>query len=47
MIVFLLDKKKENSDETVNDLMKFKQLLDNGIISQEEFDKKKKELLSL
>ena len=42
-----IGQKKENSDETVNDLMKFKQLLDNGIISQEEFDKKKKELLSL
>lgn len=30
-----------NADE----IMKYKQLLDNGIITQEEFDKKKQELL--
>jgi hypothetical protein len=30
-----------------DELIKFKELLDNGIISQEEFDKKKKQLLEM
>lgn len=42
-----LNQKKDIANESVDNLLKFKQLLDNGIISQEEFDKKKKELLSL
>ncbi len=42
-----LSQKKDISNESVDNLLKFKQLLDRGIISQEEFDKKKKELLSL
>ncbi len=42
-----INQKKENTNENFNSLLKFKELLDNGIISQEEFDKKKKELLSL
>ena len=36
-------KKAENKD--INELVKYKELLDKGIITQEEFDAKKKELL--
>ena len=32
---------------TANELKKFKDLLDSGVITQEEFDAKKKELLGL
>ena len=35
-----------NGISVADELMKFKQLLDSGIISQEEFDKKKQELLN-
>lgn len=38
-----LAKKQENKD--VSQLIKYKELLDKGIITQEEFDQKKKELL--
>ena len=47
------DEEKIQVDTQVNDLkvlddiVKFKELLDSGIITQEEFDKKKKELLRL
>ena len=37
---------KNNADNT-QELIKFKQLLDTGVISQEEFDAKKKQLLGL
>ena len=37
---------KNNADNT-QELIKFKQLLDSGVISQEEFDAKKKQLLGL
>ena len=37
---------KEN-DGNINELKKYKQLLDDGIITQEEFDKKKAEILNL
>lgn len=41
---------KKSSTETVvsvaDEIVKFKQLLDQGILTQEEFDKKKKELLN-
>ena len=37
---------KNNTDNT-QELIKFKQLLDSGVISQEEFDAKKKQLLGL
>lgn len=45
-------KKNENNDNKINansfeQIKQFKDLLDNGIITQEEFDKKKKELLGL
>ncbi len=36
----------EKSD-SVDEIKKFKELLDSGIITQEEFDEKKKQLLSL
>ena len=36
--------KKENGE--VDLLLKYKELLDSGVITQEEFDKKKKEILS-
>lgn len=39
--------KDKKSDDTVNELKKLKELLDSGIITQEEFDKKKKEYLNL
>ena len=37
----------ENSpiESKTNELIKYKELLDNGVITQEEFDAKKKELL--
>ena len=39
-------KKIESSSlSNAEEIMKFKQLLDNGIITQEEFEKKKQELL--
>ena len=34
-------------DDKVADLEKWQQLLDSGVITQEEFDKKKKEILGL
>lgn len=39
-------KSKEN-DANINELKKYKQLLDDGTITKEEFDKKKAELLNL
>ena len=39
--------KKENSVDPVEEIKKYKELLDLGIINQEEFEKKKKELLNL
>lgn len=41
---------KNNSaqkSDSIEDIKKFKELLDIGVITQEEFDKKKKELLNL
>lgn len=37
----------ENKTETPDDLIKLKELLDKGIITQEEFDTKKKQILGL
>ena len=39
--------KTENKTETPDDLIKLKELLDMGIITQEEFDAKKKQILGL
>lgn len=36
-----------NTDSDADEILKFKQLLDSGIITQEEFDAKKKQLLGL
>lgn len=36
-----------NNNSTAEELLKFKQLLDMGVLTQEEFDKKKKELLGI
>ena len=36
-----------NANSPADELKKFKDLLDNGVISQEEFDQKKKQLLGL
>jgi predicted Zn-dependent peptidase len=36
-----------NNTSAADELKKFKELLDGGIISQEEFDAKKKQLLGL
>jgi hypothetical protein len=39
--------KTEVSNSNMDDLVKLKTLLDQGIITQEEFDAKKKQLLGL
>lgn len=39
--------KQENSQSTADELKKYKDLLDSGAITQEEFDAKKKQLLGL
>lgn len=39
------DNNKKNTNQATEELLKFKQLLDIGAITQEEFDKKKKEYL--
>lgn len=38
---------QQNNLSVADEILKFKQLLDSGIISQEEFDAKKKQLLGL
>lgn len=42
-----LFKKKEKEEDPYEQIKKLKELLDMGIISQEEFDTKKKEILKL
>jgi len=39
--------KQEIPQSNADELKKYKELLDSGIISQEEFDEKKKQLLGL
>ena len=39
-------KKKNSSDEIVHKLEKLKELLDKGILTEEEYQKKKDELVS-
>lgn len=46
IVLLLPDKKKEAADNS-SALLNYKQLLDAGAITQEEFDAKKKELLNL
>lgn len=43
----LFSKLVKNKIDPVDEIKKYKELLDLGVISQEEFDKKKKELLNL
>ena len=43
----IVEKKEHDSIDAVAEIKKYKELLDEGIINQEEFDKKKKELLGL
>ena len=38
---------KQTNISQADELKKFKELLDNGVITQEEFDAKKKQLLGL
>lgn len=42
-----IDKSNKKEVDTVDEIKKYKKLLDDGIITQEEFDKKKKKLLDL
>ena len=42
-----VEHKKEDNYDSMNELKKYKKLLDDGIITEEEFDKKKKDLLKL
>lgn len=42
-----IEHKKEDNYDSMNELKKYKQLLDEGIITNEEFEKKKSELLNL
>lgn len=48
---FINEKNKRNSNgqtiSTADEILKFKKLFDMGVISQEEFDKKKNELLNI
>jgi len=37
----------QNTNDPITEVKRYKELLDNGIITQEEFEKKKKELLNL
>lgn len=37
----------DNSDSAADEIAKYKSLLDSGAITQEEYDKKKKELLNI
>lgn len=47
-LFYKLDKNKnESKEDPIEELKKYKELLDSGIINQEEFDKKKNELLKL
>lgn len=46
-VAFAAKAEKPNTVAAADELVKYKQLLDAGIISQEEFDAKKKELLGL
>ncbi|KRN80028.1 SHOCT domain-containing protein [Fructilactobacillus lindneri] len=47
IIVYIRYKKKKASPDVSKELIKYQKLLKKGIITQEEFDKKKEELLKL
>lgn len=44
---YISEKKESNLDNPIIEIRKYKELLDEGIITEEEFQKKKKELLNL
>ena len=46
-LICKLGNNKDKSKDPIEKIKKYKELLDSGIINQEEFDKKKKELLNL
>lgn len=46
-LIELMETQKTNNSGTADELKKYKELLDSGAITQEEFDTKKKELLGL
>ena len=46
-LVQINERPSNNSSNSVDEIRKFKQLLDDGIITQEEFDAKKRQLLGL
>ena len=46
-ITSLLTERQETPTSNINELRNYKELLDTGVISQEEFDAKKKQLLGL
>lgn len=43
----LLERQNKSNADSADELKKFKELLDSGVLSQEEFDAKKKQLLGL
>lgn len=45
IVILLLPDKNNESKSAADELLGYKQLLDSGAITQEEFDEKKKELL--
>ena len=45
IVILLLPDKNSEKKSAADDLLSYKQLLDSGAITQEEFDAKKKELL--
>ncbi|WP_395319340.1 SHOCT domain-containing protein [Fructilactobacillus frigidiflavus] len=47
VLVFLYIKYHNKKKNSANELINLKKLLDKGIITQEEFDKKKKDILGL
>ena len=47
MVKAIQQSEKDESKDSVTEIKKYKELLDSGIITQEEFDTKKKQLLDL
>lgn len=47
ILVFLYLKHRNNKKNSATELTNLKKLLDKGVITQEEFDKKKKDILGL
>lgn len=47
LILNIIKSHSQKNNDSLDEIVKYKELLDNGVITQEEFDMKKKELLSL